>query len=218
MKNKNIIKTISYTSLFWLFMLGSVLGFMLEGIWCVFRKGRWENHSATVWGPFCIIYGIGTIVVYLLAGFLETKPPLLQFFCYMLAGGLVEYVASVFQELSFGSVSWDYSSHVMNLGGRVSLKMSLIWGFLGLAFTHFMFQPLQSFFAGISSTGNTVICVVLTGFMAINLLITSAALLRWGKRIAGVPPKTRVDEWMDQWYVNSKMEKIYCNMRFVKDT
>ena len=62
---------VNYTSMFWLFMFGSVAGFLIEGIWCVIRSGRWENHSATLWGPFCIIYGFGAVLVYLLALFVK---------------------------------------------------------------------------------------------------------------------------------------------------
>ncbi|MBQ8345061.1 MAG: hypothetical protein IJY42_02210, partial [Clostridia bacterium] len=45
---------VTYLDLFWLFLFGSVLGFLLEGVWSIFKRGQWDNHSATVWGPFCI--------------------------------------------------------------------------------------------------------------------------------------------------------------------
>ena len=41
---------LSYTSIFWLFMLGSILGYLLEGFWCILTKGHWEHHAATLWG------------------------------------------------------------------------------------------------------------------------------------------------------------------------
>ena len=40
----------NYPEMFFLFFAGSVLGFLLEGIWRVIRTGAWENHAATVWG------------------------------------------------------------------------------------------------------------------------------------------------------------------------
>ena len=90
---------VNYTSMFWLFMFGSVAGFLIEGIWCVIRSVRWENHSATLWGPFCIIYGFGAVLVYLLALFVKKCSLLLQFIVYTLAGGSVEYFGSLFQEV-----------------------------------------------------------------------------------------------------------------------
>ena len=50
---------------------------------------------------------------------------------FTVSGAAVEYFGSLFQELCFGSVSWDYSDHMLNLGGRVSLKMAFMWGGAG---------------------------------------------------------------------------------------
>lgn len=80
-KQRGVSYPIRYSTLFWLFMLGSVAGFVLEGLWCVLCKGHWEHHSATVWGPFCLIYGIGTVAVYLLSVVLKSKNLLVQSGC-----------------------------------------------------------------------------------------------------------------------------------------
>lgn len=29
------------------------------------RKRKWETHTVTIWGSFCLIYGIGAIAFYL---------------------------------------------------------------------------------------------------------------------------------------------------------
>ena len=126
-------RTITYSSLFWLFMLGSIIGFILEGLWSILCGRGWENHSATVWGPFCIVYGLGAVALYVAAAFINTRPLPLQFAVCGILGSAVEYFSSAVQELCFGSTSWDYSDQFLNIGGRVSLKMTLIWGFLGIA-------------------------------------------------------------------------------------
>ena len=59
---------------------------------------------------------------------LKSKNLLVQFGVFTVSGAAVEYFGSLFQELCFGSVSWDYSEHMLNLGGRVSLKMAFMWG------------------------------------------------------------------------------------------
>ena len=82
---------VSYNSMFCIFMIGSILGFILEGIWHIIRKGSWESHSATVWGPFCIIYGIAAAVLYVGAIFLKDKNILLQFAVCAFAGSFIEY-------------------------------------------------------------------------------------------------------------------------------
>ncbi len=124
---REIGNQISYANLFWLFMLGSMAGFVLEGVWCILRKGHWEHHAATVWGPFCIIYGIGAVVVYLLAMLLQKRGLVVRFAAFSAADAVVEYCSSLFQEVCFGSVSWNYSAHFLNLGGRVRSSRRAEW-------------------------------------------------------------------------------------------
>ena len=102
-KKERVFCKVTYSSLFWLFLYGSVVGFILEGLWCILRKGAWESHSATVWGPFCIIYGFGAVAVYLISTALKRKNLPLQFALFSVAGALVEYFGSLFQEIVFGS-------------------------------------------------------------------------------------------------------------------
>ena len=66
---------VSYASLFWLFLIGSVTGFVLEGLWCIVRKAHWESRTATVLWPFCVIYGVGAVAVDLLAVLLRGRHP-----------------------------------------------------------------------------------------------------------------------------------------------
>ena len=204
----------TYSALFWLFLFGSIAGFLFEGVWCVFRKGHWENHSALVWGPFCIVYGIGAVAVYLLSGCLDKKNWPLQFLAFSLSGGMVEYFTGLFQELVFGSVSWDYSKHWLNIGGRVSLKMALLWGVLGILFVHFIYPHLRRLLNKIRGQTVKITCVILTIFMAVNILVSSAAVLRWRERTNNMPPSNQTEELLDRFYEDETMETIYPNMRF----
>lgn len=213
-KEKQKIK-LTYSSLFWLFMLGSVIGFVLEGLWCVVRKGHWENHSATVWGPFCIIYGLGAVAVYIMTAYFKDKNVFLQFALCAASGTLIEYVSSVFQEICFDSYSWNYSNHFLNLGGRVSLQMTLIWGILGILFMRFLFPPLAKFLERLKGKGWRIACICLSVFMCINLLVTSVALTRWKERTAGIEADSAIAEFVDDIWDDEKMEAIYPNMTFI---
>lgn len=140
---KEAKEKLRYSTLFWLFFIGSLAGFLMEGIWRIFTIGHWENHSAVVWGPFCIVYGFGAVAMYLVAFFSEKKRLWLQFLIYAAAGMAVEYLASYFQELFFGSRSWDYSDDFLNINGRVSAGMGGIWGLCGLAFVKLLYPLLK---------------------------------------------------------------------------
>ena len=57
----------AYEELFWVFFLGSILGFLIEGIWNIILVGEWVDHSATVVGPFCAVYGVGAVAAFVVA-------------------------------------------------------------------------------------------------------------------------------------------------------
>ena len=45
-------------------------------------------------------------------------------------GGAFEYLCSLFQEKVFGSISWDYSNHFLNINGRTTIPFAIVWGIL----------------------------------------------------------------------------------------
>ncbi len=211
----NAAKLIKYTDLFWIFFLGSIIGFILEGIWSILGRGQWENHSATVWGPFCLVYGIGAVVIYILATWLDGKNVLIQYLVYAIAGSAVEYLTSLFQEVTFGSKSWDYSHHTVNLGGRVSFRMTLLWGVLGLAFIYLAYHPLKNMFARHEGNTNHILVLVLSIFMVANLAVSTLAVRRWADRRSGIEPRNRIEAILDKRFDDNRMEKIYSNMEFI---
>ncbi len=211
---KRIKEGLSYSTLLWLFMLGSVVGFIFEGLHAVVRRGAWENHSATVWGPFCIIYGIGAVAVYLVSLILMDRSIPEQFLMFTAAGSTVEYVCSFIQERVFGSRSWDYSARFMNINGRICLEMSLIWGILGLGFARLVFPFVLKAADAVHSHVSRFACIALTVFMAMNLLVSAAAVLRWRDRRNGLPPRNAAESYIDSKYGEEVMERIYGNMEF----
>jgi len=205
---------LSYQNLFWLFMIGCVLGFFIEGVWCRFKYGHWENHPSAVWGPFSCVYGIGAVVIYIVSLYVRTLSVISQFFLFALCGTAVEYVCSWFQEVFLKSSSWDYSTYRFNLHGRVSLRLSLFWGILGTLFAWFVVQPLTSLLQHMTGALCDALCVILSIFMAVDLLITALALLRWRKRLMGTPAKGKAEEWLDRHFGNERMLSLFNNLEF----
>ena len=206
-----------YTTLFRLFMFGSVAGFVLEGLWCILTDGHWESHTATVWGPFCIIYGIGAVAVYLLSGLLHGKSLPVQFAAFTISGAAVEFFGSLFQEVCFGSVSWDYSEHFLNLGGRVSFKMALMWGVLGILFIRAAFPLVRRALEKLRGRGSRALCAVMSVFMVVNLAVTCGALTRWHNR-GDEPAGSAIVQWIDDTYDDETMSRLFPNMVFTDRT
>lgn len=206
--------TISYPALFWLFMFGSVIGFVLEGLLVLIRIGVWENHSATVWGPFCIIYGFGADAMYLGCTLMRNKNIPLQFFFSAVAGTVVEFFGSLIQEAVFHSRSWDYSEYPGNIGGRVTPHMTLAWGILGLLFVRLVYPLIERVYPKMRGRAWNIACAVLSVYMAVNLIVSGIAVFRWGQRQSGATATNRVEEIIDTQFNDEYMQSVYCNLNF----
>ena len=55
---------------------------------------------------------------------------------------------------------------------------------------------------------------VLSIFLAVNCLVSAAAVYRWSERLHDEPPKTWIGSVMDARFPNERMERIYANMNF----
>lgn len=208
------MRKLKYSDIFWIFIFGSLLGFLLEGVWHFIRKGCWANRTGTLWGPFCVIYGFGAVVLYILAHFVKTNNIIVIFLLSAVAGSAAELAAGMFQQAVFGTYSWNYSSHALNLNGKISLEMGIMWGLLGTVFIKVILPMLNSILDKISGNiYNSSIVAAFSVFMAVNLAFTGAALVRWKKRSEGFEAKNAVEKYIDTKWDDKAMQKTFPNMK-----
>jgi uncharacterized membrane protein len=212
---KKLHNTLKYQTFLSLFMVGSVLGYVVEGLWSIVKVGHWENHAATLWGPFSIIYGFGTVAAYLISLLFSGKHILLQFMVCCISGTLVEYFSGLFQKYFLGSASWDYRDHFLNIGGQVSLQMAIAWGLLGVLFMRLLFPILTRAFEKLNNKKCALLCAVITAFMLVNLAATTVVILRWRERINAVPAQNSIEQVIDSIYDDEKLEQMFTGMRFL---
>lgn len=209
-------QNLSYPLLFWLFVAGSLLGFVFEGMFHLIRKGSWAFRVGTLWGPFCVLYGFGAVVMYLVALSIQQKKLPVQFAVFALTGSVVEFAAGVFQKACFGTQSWNYSTHAINLGGYISLKMTMLWGLAGIILMYILLPLIFSSFNRMKLTKRVLLYRAMTAFMCVNLLLTSAALLRWQERVQdNSPASNAVEVYLDQNWPDERMRERFPNMEFV---
>ena len=126
---------------FWIFIIGSVFGFFAEMIYGLAYTRTFVIRKGLIYGPFIQVYGMGALLYYFLIK--TEKDPLKVFFKSMLLGGAMEYFTSFFQEIFFGSVSWEYSGMFLNLNGRTSIQYCIYWGIIGVFFLKMIYPVLQ---------------------------------------------------------------------------
>lgn len=72
------------------------MGYVMEVIFNFVRTGEFETRQGLIYGPFAPVYGIGTLVFYLILP--KFKKMWQVFLVSGVLGGVTEYLCSYFQE------------------------------------------------------------------------------------------------------------------------
>ncbi len=201
-----------FAKLFYLFLIGSLVGTLIETVWAIFVEGHFEFRVGMVYGPFIPVYGGGacflTIILYKLYKLNDT----LIFVISAVVGAGFEYVCSWLQETLFGTVSWDYSNTPFNLNGRTNLMYALIWGFLGLIWVRYLYPWASKLIEKIPKRAGSIITTFLVIFMLFNAIMSVAAVWRWGDRGEGVAPQNNFEVYIDKHFNDEKMRMLFPHM------
>ena len=204
----------SFYSILLLFFIGGVAGDLAETIFCRLKMGWWMSRSSVVFGPFSIVWGLGcAMLTWILYRYREQSDRRL-FLCGTILGGAYEYICSVFTEIVFGTVFWDYSKIPFNLGGRINLLYCFFWGFAAIIWMKGIYPFLSRWIEKIPVRIGKPLCMIMVFFMSVNIALSGLALDRYSKRHDGLPAKNAVGELMDDWFPDPYMEKVYPNIKF----
>lgn len=211
-KKENLQKIIK---LFWIFLIGSIIGYIIEMIVGLVQNGHFVSRQGLLFGPFIQVYGVGLVIYYLVISNIKQKNYIKIFFTSMLLGGIVEYLFSFFQEVLFGTISWDYSDLIFNLNGRTSLLHCLYWGTGGVLFVKFILPLINKLNLFYSKTHFKFITTFLVIFITFDITISGLAGARQLERRKNIPARGYIDEFFDKYYPDEKLEKIYSNAKQV---
>lgn len=214
MEKKNLYKKL--TIIFWIFILGSVLGYIFEMILVLFQKGYFESRQGLIYGPFTPVYGIGGVIYYLILSNIKIKQKVKVFFITMILGGITEYLCSLAQEKLFGTISWDYSYLPFNINGRTSLLHCSYWGIAGVLYITYISPFFEKLEEKIDKKNFKIISLVLSIFMFFDITISCVAANRQAERRMHIAPQTKIDLFLDQYYTDEYMNKIFANKREIE--
>lgn len=200
-----------FYKLFWLFFIGAVLGDFTETIFCRITAGEWMSRSSLVWGPFSIVWGLALVFATVLLYKDREKPDRHLFIAGTLLGGAYEYICSVFTEIAFGKVFWDYSKIPFNLGGRINLLYCFFWGIAAVIWIKLLYPHFSRWIEKIPVLWGYVLTWTLAVFLAVNMAVSVMALVRYEKRAAGDLADSAWERIMDEHFDDNRMEKIYPN-------
>lgn len=207
----------TFYKLFWVFFIGCFAGVVLETIYCLIQRGHYESRVGLIYGPFNLVYGIGALC---LSGALyqfRNRGRVFSFVGGFVVGSVVEYACSWFQEVCFGSTSWDYSNMPYNLNGRICLLYSIFWGILGIFWIKDIYPRMAKWILKIPNKVGKPLTWVLLVFMVFNSVMTLFTSLRWTARREGIEPRNAFEAYLDEHYPNERMQKIFANAEFTED-
>ncbi len=199
-----------------LFFIGAFLGDLVEVVFCRLTMGFWMSRSSVVYGPFSIIWGFGCAVLTGMLYKYRKRNDRYIFIYGTVLGGAYEYLCSVFTELVFGTVFWDYSAIPFNLGGRVNLLYCFFWGIVAVVWLKGIYPHLSALIEKIPKKIGPVLMWGLILFMVVDISVSSAALERYSDRYNGVPAGTKAEEYLDERFPDERMERIYPKARIVQ--
>lgn len=196
----------------WVFLVAALLGDIIETIFCRVVGGVWMSRSSVLYGPFSFVWGIGAVILMLVLSRFAQKSNGYIFFIGALIGGVYEYACSVFTEIVFGSVFWDYSSMLFNIGGRTNLLFMFFWGILSVIWIKGIYPHMSQAIERLPALQGKIITWILILFMICNALLSSMAMIRYSQRQDGMEARNAVEQFLDDTYEDAIIEKVWPNM------
>ena len=163
------------------FILYSMIGWFYE-VFLEVVVYRWGfSNRGVLFGPYCIVYGFGALLLIFLLTRLKKKKikikklnitPILVFIGIVVITTLVELIASYIMEFTRGEWLWDYTRFSFNFEGRIALNPSIRFGIGGMIFLYLL-QPLfEKLTSSLSDKKLNIISVLVAIVFAIDLLYT----------------------------------------------
>lgn len=157
------------------FLAYSVIGWLYE-VFLDVAVYQWGfNNRGVLYGPYCVIYGTGAVILIILLRKLKNKKiylgkipvtPVLVFLAIIVITTVLELIGSYVMESIYGIWMWDYQRFAFNFQGRIALNPSLRFGFGGMIFLY----GLQPIFEKIAGCWSKQTLLVISSILAVIFL------------------------------------------------
>lgn len=205
---------ISYYNVFLIFLCGSVAGFILEGIFCLIKKGHWESHVVSVFAPYNILYGLGAVLFYIGAAKMESKRMIVKVTVMTALATVLELFCGLLLRRVLGMRAWNYSNAFLNYKGIICLPFTLAWGLASFGFC-VLYPYISRAVCKCRFKAFKVICLILTVFIAVDFCLTSACLIRWSNRHFNFEAKNKIQMAIDKAAPDEWMQNRFVEWRFL---
>lgn len=206
---KEFIKKFYY--LFWIFIVGCFVGWIVEGVFSFLKHGIFMNHSALVIGPFNAAYGLSACFLSALLVKYQNDNYFKIFLIGFIGGSVLEYIMSWGMELVLGFSAWDYSSKFLNINGRICFTYSIFWGILAIVWVKLIYPYLIKLIDKFDYNFGKKLMVGLLIFLGFDILITCSAFARAREVEHGIPPGNQYEKFLDRTFNQKYLKNMYNN-------
>lgn len=196
----------------WVFFISALAGDLIETVYVKLTADIWMSRSSVLYGPFSIVWGAGAALLTILLHGFAKKEDRYVFLGGFFLGGTYEYLCSVFTEVFFGTVFWDYSDMPFNIGGRTNLLFCVFWGILALVWVKILYPPISRQIEKIPPVAGKILTWTCVALMACDILISALAMIRYVERTEGISAGNRVEEFVDHQYPDEMIEWTWPNL------
>ena len=197
-----------------IFLVGSVLGLVLEQIWMYLTAGLTESRVGLVWGPFSPLYGFGSVFLTIACWALRKKnvSGFWVFITSVCVGGILEQITGWTMENYFDAVSWSYLHLPDHITQWVAWRFLFFWGLIGLIWYKYI-MPEVLFRIGMPTTMRQVVFVSLLAFyITADIFMTMSCFIRKTERDQGIPASNKFEVWIDENYTDQFIAARFQNL------
>lgn len=202
---------ISIFNLFYIFIIGSVAGWFIEGLWTLIKKRVIINHSCVVIGPFNMIYGLCAILLSILLYKFKNSSNFKIFIMSFISCSILEYLMSYIMEIAFGFTAWNYSKKFLNINGRISLFYSIMWGLLGILWIKYLYPKLNNLLDKMNKKIGIIFMNFLVIFLIFDGILTISAMNRARAFDKGIPPQNSYEVFLDKTFDSKYLKNMFNN-------
>lgn len=193
------------------YLLGGIVGTVWETILNLWHGRGFVYCNGSLFTPFNFVYGFGALVIVLC---LQDQTQVWKVYLVgALGGGAVEYLLSFLEEKLLGTRSWNYDGRPLNINGRTTVLYMAFWGLLCVAVVFLVCKPLNAWLDTLPPKPMTVFAIVMTVLLAIDLLTTVGAIVRYVERSVGKEGALQIARVFDKLFNDAFMSKHFPKLR-----
>jgi len=202
---------LSFYELFYIFISGCLMGYVVEGIWSLFKRGILINHTSLVLGPFNLVYGFSAVILTIFLYRFKNRKNIEIFLMSFSIGTILEYIMSFGMEKVFGFIAWNYSKKPFNINGRICLLYSIFWGILGLIWLKKLLPKVLTFIRNGNKESSIKLMKYLIIFLIFDIVLTLGAIDRGHEYDMGIKPQNKIDEIYDKYFGVDYLNNMFNN-------